>query len=57
MFYVNTETQPRHLLNRTMSVFQNRSTGFGIEKNLLSLQGIKAYFFDCLVCNPVSKPS
>ena len=57
MFYVIAETEPRHLLNRTMGVFQNRSTGFGIEKNLLSLQGIKAYFHDCLARNAVSKPS
>jgi hypothetical protein len=51
MLYVTADTEPWHLLNRTMGVFQNRSTGFGIEKNLLYLQGIKAYFFDCLARN------
>lgn len=57
LFYVMDDKQPRHLLSRTKGVFQNMSIGYGIEKNPLSLQGIKAYFFDSLARKPVSKPS
>jgi hypothetical protein len=55
LFYVKTET--RHLLNRTIGVFQKRSTRSGTEKNVLSLQGINPRFLDCLAGNPFSKPS